>query len=751
MFGLEEISTILIEVKETVTPFEAADLDLTSLTRFPRLKELWINGYPEQRLEIVFNKHENMTSLPLEHLHLHIKLRFRYVEDDFYFKPNGVRGFLEMLHKLKTIDLRNTVDPKFLLKTFFHAIANQESLKVITLQYLQSMQLNYKLQRQLNLTEVFPAYFAKSVRYLDLSRNDFETLAGNLILGFTSLKYLDVSYNKLAGGNPVYHQFVSCFFFHPYIQVIVLENQGKDTLGERTSYYQVQRQRRDVRLQLNEYLGPQNYSNCLRHWNIFMSHTKLCQTINCILNETDDFVPCEYLPKPALNFTNTIPIIIPTAPNLQQLKMGSFLQNQYPGSYLSEKTSVEFATNLRSVDVSDNSYIIAFLDYQTVDVYGFERLEEFKMANIQLLNREYYNISDLSMFPGLKRLYLNSNSLFIPADFRLCHMFPNITVLDISNCKLQQLPQHFLDGCKHLQLLNVSANQMTSIPNSLRNELDDIQDVHDLSVDFSNNPFYCHCHKYYYDVISMIHWMRDTNVNLVDARSYQCTGNGQMELLLEKDTDIYNDMCSINEEIIQAVVSTLGACIAVALVTVCTRIAYRLRYRLKTWYYKRQLFRGRQNSDVTSEFDIYIGYDDSDKFFVIYELTHILETVYGFRCCIPDRDFDGEGVHTELISHFLGKCQMSIIVLSRQALQNPIHFIERNLARQLELHSFQMRKVIYIFMEDLSDVTISDVRSVISSKVGLFYSNDCIETQQRFFEKLRCKVYKTLRFSPLRS
>ena len=70
------------------------------------------------------------------------------------------------------------------------------------------------------------------------------------------------------------------------------------------------------------------------------------------------------------------------------------MQNRYPGSYLSEKTSVEFATNLRSVDVSHNSYIIAFLDYQTVDVYGFERLEEFKMANIRLFNRLHYDMSD---------------------------------------------------------------------------------------------------------------------------------------------------------------------------------------------------------------------------------------------------------------------------------------------------------------------------------------------------------------------
>ena len=323
-------------------------------------------------------------------------------------------------------------------------------------------------------------------------------------------------------------------------------------------------------------------------------------------------------------------------------------------------------------------------------------------------------------------------------------MFPNITVLDISNCKLKQLSRHFLDDCKHLQLLNVSANQMTSIPKHLRKALDNIQLFQDLSVDFSGNAYHCHCHKDYDDVISMIHWMRSTKVKLLNVESYECTGHEQVELLLEKDVDVYKDMCSITEEIIQAVVSTLGVCFAIALVITGIRVAYRLRYRLKTWYYRRQLARGRQNNGVTSEFDIYIGYDDSDKSFVIYELSHILEIVYNFPCCLPNRDFYGVGIHTELIRHFMSKCQMSIIVLSRKALQNPIHFMERNLARQMEPHSFQMRKVIYIFLEDLSDVSDLGIQSILSANVGLRYTDESVDLNEAFYGRLSSKIYQTL-------
>ena len=63
----------------------------------------------------------------------------------------------------------------------------------------------------------------------------------------------------------------------------------------------------------------------------------------------------------------------------------------------------------------------------------------------------------------------------------------------------------------------------------------------------------------------------------------------------------------------------------------------------------------------------------------------------------------------------------------------------------MELHSYQMKKVIYIFLEDLSDVIETDVRSVISGNVGLSYSNESVEKHELFFDKLRYKIYKALK------
>ena len=66
----------------------------------------------------------------------------------------------------------------------------------------------------------------------------------------------------------------------------------------------------------------------------------------------------------------------------------------------------------------------------------------------------------------------------------------------------------------------------------------------------------------------------------------------------------------------------------------------------------------------------------------------------------------------KLMSYFMGKNKMSIILHSRKALQNPTHIMERNLVRQKKLDPFKMWRVIYIFLEKSRYVTGCDVKSV---------------------------------------
>ena len=314
------------------------------------------------------------------------------------------------------------MEPESLLEQLFHGIANHESPESIAIRYLQSMQLNFGTRRQFNITDVFPAYFNQSVRYLDLSRNDIESITGNFILMFPKLKYLDISYNKLTLANKAFTSGASLLLFHPSIQVIVEENQGKDDFHRRVSLGNPRRKARDIP---NDPFGDNDifvYKK-LKNCSIkpFMSLAEYCQTVNCVLSGRGDFVPCKYVPLPTWNWTNTLPIIVRLAPKLQQLRVANLWHNTYPKIFLDRTASFQVNTNLKSVDLTGSNDFVGQFDYHTPDVHGVEGLEEFKMANVQLFNRPHYDMSELSMLSGLKRLYLSSNSLFIPADFRLCH------------------------------------------------------------------------------------------------------------------------------------------------------------------------------------------------------------------------------------------------------------------------------------------------------------------------------------------
>ena len=122
------ISAVVINIYKSVALNSVVvHLDLTSLSRFPRLNEVWITGYPEQRVTIGFNRSERMTPLPIQHLHMYMKLWLPGF-DEFYSQSNGIRNFLGALHNLKSIDLRNLQQPRFLLGMFYHGIANHESV-----------------------------------------------------------------------------------------------------------------------------------------------------------------------------------------------------------------------------------------------------------------------------------------------------------------------------------------------------------------------------------------------------------------------------------------------------------------------------------------------------------------------------------------------------------------------------------------------------------------------------------------------
>lgn len=404
------------------------------------------------------------------------------------------------------------------------------------------------------------------------------------------------------------------------------------------------------------------------------------------------------------------------------------------------------------MDISGNDYLINRFDRKdnSVNVTGLEGLEELRFVGTGY--RLDVNIAYMTMFPRIQRLYLSNNNLFIPHDFSLCKSHPNITELDISDCNIANMSTKFLQECRHLTTLNVSHNQLTFIDPELRASFEYLQRFHQLTVDLSGNTFHCHCHSEYQAVMDMLQWMRHTKVRLVNADSYQCRGDKEiLELVLEKDINLYRDMCSHIDEIIQGIVSTLVACITIAITVIATRMIYRRRYRIETWYYRLKYSRQHDESQSSMNFDVYLCFDQHDKYYAINSLSRTLEHNYGLSCCIPDRDFPGHGVYKTIVMNFIRQCRMTIVILSANSIKSDVQSFERILARDMELHWFRPKRIIYILLDDLGDITNADmpkdIARVLNAKIAIKWRNSyntSVDQQLAFYERLRAKVYRAL-------
>ena len=211
------VPVLLLNVYATESPGTLQTIDLTPLHRFTRLSELWVKGYNEQRFDIGFDDVTNVTALHIKHLHLDMKQRLVTGSVKTY-------EFVRRLKYLQTLDVRNMFNPAWdELGVFLSASAND--LEIVSLRRIQALFQNPNADTKLNITTVFPEPLSHSVRYLDLSYNDFTAVRGSFLHSFRNLKFLDLSHNFLVDESTSTAFLYSLLLFHPQIQVLNVENQ----------------------------------------------------------------------------------------------------------------------------------------------------------------------------------------------------------------------------------------------------------------------------------------------------------------------------------------------------------------------------------------------------------------------------------------------------------------------------------------------------------------------------------------------
>ena len=247
-----------------------------------------------------------------------------------------------------------------------------------------------------------------------------------------------------------------------------------------------------------------------------------------------------------------------------------------------------------------------------------------------------------------------------------------------------------------------------------------------------------------------MHWLRHTDVTIVNYDRLTCLGHNDEEMLSEKNWDDYKKACSIWDEVIMtAVVSVLSTTAFFGLIK-CVISVYRNRYSLKTYFFKLRL-NMRGNSSTTYQFDVYICYvHDDDE--VMEEFREFIEVKNKLKCCIPQRDFGGfDTDDVTAMEQSLERSASTMVLWSKAALASKWHKAEYKMARYIELYRSFNHRIIHVCLEDLSNVDYEDVKLFLRGGKHMQWISDATDEQKKkFFDRLGPKLFGriTCRYVP---
>ncbi len=268
--------------------------------------------------------------------------------------------------------------------------------------------------------------------------------------------------------------------------------------------------------------------------------------------------------------------------------------------------------NIRYISASHNS----FKDFNCL-VAGLNKLQAMDLSYCNLRN---INIKMLEAVPNLKTLIVTGNELGLNYEqFEAATSFlPRVEFLSLSDNKIKRLPRNsFLAGnslsdvdfswnslttidialqnLSHLQSLDLSNNQIHSLPLSFIEELRNRPNAEvTLTINLQGNPFLCNCDAT--DFLKFLHTFEQYNIHFVGFDQYACHYKGSMVHLLAVDIAQLEDDCNEIEELLIIIV-TLG--VTIVLLIIAALMIYRCRWKLAWKVYEvRRLVRqaGRQRS-----------------------------------------------------------------------------------------------------------------------------------------------------------
>ncbi|XP_062576495.1 toll-like receptor 4 [Saccostrea cucullata] len=366
----------------------------------------------------------------------------------------------------------------------------------------------------------------------------------------------------------------------------------------------------------------------------------------------------------------------------------------------------------------------------TGPIIGFNKLKYLDLSDClcSSLSTGFFDFTT-----ALQVLKLNKNmlgfSLKDDLDGGTFKNLVNLQELDLSDNRIQQLPEMLFKNLGKLQKLNLSSNFLTEwkmkIDNMWNLLMIDISDneIRQLSQDATDslyNPFTCSCHSRHF-----LLWSSKTRKHISDFHQMKCKlDNGTSFGFQDIETvlRLLEIQCK-NYQMLTFVITSVIVCFVTIIVT---GLIYRYRWKLRYLFYmtKNKYRLASPIYQDTFTFDAFISYADEDSDFAVHESISQLEESRGLRLCLSKRDFRPGTEIAANITEAITKSRKTIIILSNHFLNSYWCMYEFNMAR---MESIYTRKDV-LFMVMYRHVTAKmlplSMLALVESRSYMEYPDD---------------------------
>ena len=621
-----------------------------------------------------------------------------------YMAPNMLKPLLS----LQTMSFRyiNPTKGELYYADYSRLLAGVSSFSLQSLT-LYAVHSKYNHETGLHIDKLFGnSSVGTTLRYLDIGHNNLWYVRGSPLKALPMLEHFLINDNDIIGsrGSLSLSMFWMELLVHPRLKSFSMNGLNRLAAGTSTNVFFGYNANKDCRRYLNVTFGRKLEAVSMRD-TVFLSNKFIL-----------DFQICYFDPSGSLKYMDV--------------------------------------TNIRST-----KSILGSLGH-------IHALEYFFLQNAHLRSIE----TDIFQgMPNLTVLLIGKNNIgrdiASDTDARLFRNNHKLRVLDLAECGIQDIPQtefsnlyklQYLnlsgnalvninvtfDTLRELRSLNMSHNNLTTLPSAIRSHLDNMAAVRKMRVDISGNPLQCHCNN-----TDFVTWSRNTRVTFLNQDNTFCVDvNNSLAMLFRMDLEALEIAC--HPYLVSAVTIKNGrhldillpTMIVLAVVSVLACLTYRYRWKCVYCWTHATRSSAVANEALHSEDherDAFICYNSNDRGWVCNELMQHFEE-RDISMVIHQRDFLPGSVVEELIRESIAKSRYTVLVLSPDFLSSNWCLLEMHLARSCQCREGR-GGILPIILREFPMSLLTPTLEDIMSKSYLKWT-DNPQGQLLFWDKLVTKM-----------